>query len=122
MSEKKILIIDDSSFARKILKDMLIKNGYGRIFEAANGNDALEIYKNENLDLVLLDLIMEGMDGVEVLEKIIEVDKNANVLVTSALGQDTIVNQCMNIGSKGFIVKPVNEVQLIDEIRRVIER
>ena len=117
--EKKILIADDSMFSREVIKDILNRNGYENIVEAANGIEAVELFEKEKPDLVLLDLIMDRMDGVEALKKMMEKDENARVIVASSVGQDTIVSQCMDLGSKGYIVKPVDEKKLISEIEKV---
>lgn len=119
--ENKILVADDSVFAREVMKDILTRNGYKNILEVADGIEAVEVYEKEKPDLVLLDLIMDRMDGVEALQKILEKDKNARIIVASAVGQDTIVSRCMEIGSKGYIVKPVDEKKLISEIKKVTE-
>lgn len=116
---KRILVVDDSLFARSILRGILNKNGYENVVEAIDGKEAVEVYEKEKPDLVLLDLIMEKMDGVEVLKQIMEEDKNAQIIVVSAVGQETIVSQCMNLGSRGFLVKPIDEKELMSEIRKL---
>lgn len=120
--EKKILIADDSVFAREVVKDILNRNGYENIVEAADGIEAVEVYEKERPDLVLMDLIMDRMDGVEALKKIRKKDENARIIVASAVGQETIVSRCMELGCKGYIVKPIDEKKLISEIKKVTER
>ena len=119
--DKKILVTDDSIFAREVIKDILTRNGYNNIIEASDGIEAVEMYEKESPDLVLLDLIMDKMDGVEALKKIMERDKNAQIIVASAVGQETIVNQCLKLGSKAYIVKPVDEQKLLIEIKKSLQ-
>ena len=116
-----ILIADDSVFAREVLKDILSRNGYKNIAEASDGLEVVEMYEKERPDLVLLDLIMGKMDGICALEKIMEKDRSARVIVVSATGQEDIVSQCMKLGSAGFVVKPVDEIKLMSEIKKAIE-
>ena len=117
---EKILIADDSLFARKVLIDILSKNGYKNIVEAKDGVEAVEKYESEKPDLVLLDLIMAKMDGVEALQKIMELDKNAKVVVVSAVGQETIVSKSLKIGAKEYVVKPVDEHRLMNAIKKAV--
>ena len=115
----KILVADDSSFMRKVLCDLLAKNGFEDIVEAENGKQAVEKYDSEKPDLILLDIIMPEMDGIAVLKDI--VPKGAKTLVISAVGQDDIVTQAKEAGSVGYIVKPFEEKQVIDEVNKVIK-
>jgi len=119
--DKKILVTDDSMFAREVIKDILTRNGYNNIIEAGDGIEAVELYEKESPDLVLMDLIMDKMDGVEALKKIMKRDKNAHIIVASAVGQQTIVNQCLKLGSKGYIIKPVDEKKLLIEIKNALQ-
>ena len=118
---KKILIADDSVFARKILADILNKNGYKNIVEATNGIETVEKYEKEKPDLLLLDLIMEKMDGIEALQKIMKMDKNAKVIVISAVGQETIASKSLKIGAKEYVVKPIDEHRVMKSIKKVID-
>jgi len=118
---EKILVVDDSGFARKIIIGILERNGYKNIVKASSGVEAIAKYEEENLNLVLLDLLMPGMGGVEVLEKIMEKDPEANVIVVTALGQEPIVTKSIKIGAKGYVIKPIDEKKLINEIKRALQ-
>ena len=119
---KKILVADDSLFSREVIKDILKKNGYDNIIEADDGCETLEAYDRERPGVVILDLIMDKMDGVETLERLMDMDIDAQVIVASALGQEAIVDQCKTLGCRGYIVKPIDEKSLMAEIKKVVER
>jgi two-component system, chemotaxis family, chemotaxis protein CheY len=115
--KNKILIADDSSFMRKILKDILQTEGFIDFIECGNGKECLEKYDSEKPDLVLLDLIMPEVDGLEVLKKI---GKDAKVLVISAVGQEKILEEARNFGAKGCIIKPFDNKQVVLEVNRIL--
>jgi len=114
----KILIADDSRFMRKVLSDILIKNGYENIIEAEDGAKAVELYKSEKPDLVLADIIMPEKDGMQVMKEI--VPEGAKVIVISAVGQDEMMSQAKELGSLGYIVKPFEENQVIDAVKSAL--
>lgn len=116
----KIMVVDDSLFARTVIIDILKKNGYKDIVEAHDGIEAMERYSIEKPDIVLMDLIMEKMSGVEALEKIIEWDKNAKIIVLSAVGQERILKHAMNAGAKAYLIKPVDAKRLLLTIKKVM--
>ncbi len=103
---KKILLVDDAAFMRKMIKDTLSKNGYTDIFEAVDGADAVEKYGEVGPDLVIMDITMPNMDGLEALKAIRAKDGNANVVMCSAMGQESMVMDAVRSGAKDFIVKP----------------
>lgn len=115
----KILVVDDSVFARTLIIDMLKKNKYTSIIEASSGMEAIEKYTIEKPDIVLLDLIMENINGVEVVEKLISLDKNAKIIVISAVGQERILKHVMTGGAKAYLIKPVDEKRLILTIKKI---
>ena len=102
----KILICDDAMFMRLMLKDMITKNGHEVIGEASNGIEAIEKYKELQPDLVTLDITMPIKDGIEALKEIIAYDKDAKVIMCSAMGQQPIVVEAVKGGAKDFLVKP----------------
>lgn len=116
----KILIVDDSSFMRKIIKDILSKNGFDKLIEAKNGIDAIDLYKSEKPNLVILDVIMPDKDGFSTLTNIIEIDKKANIIVCSASSNNILIKELVAEGIKGFIVKPFEEKELISTVKRVL--
>ncbi len=113
-----ILIADDSKMARKIviktLNDLLVDKKFD-IYEACNGEEALQIYINNNINIVFLDLTMPVMDGFEALKRIKEYDKSAKIVVISADIQKVSMDKVRELGAIDFIKKPINcdKVKLI---------
>ena len=103
---KNILICDDAAFMRMMIKDILTKNGYNVVGEAENGLKAVEKYSETKPDLVLMDITMPEMDGIQALKKIKELDSGATVIMCSAMGQQAMVIESIQAGAKDFIVKP----------------
>lgn len=110
---KKVLVVDDAAFMRLSLKTILERNGYEVIGEAVNGKDAIEKYKILQPEIVTMDITMPDMDGVQALGEIIKIDPKANVVMLSAMGQETRIREAITTGAKGFIVKPFKEESLI---------
>jgi len=110
---KRVLITDDAAFMRMALKTMLEKDGFEIAGEAENGAIGVEKYKILKPDIVTLDITMPVMDGIEALKKIRAFDKNAKVMMISALGQETIVKQAIIAGAIGFVIKPFNEETIV---------
>ena len=108
----KILIVDDAAFMRKVIRDMLAKNGYDDVTEAVDGKDAVEKYFEIKPNLVLMDITMPNMDGLEALKAIRSKDDKANVVMCSAMGQEAMVVEAVQAGIKDFIVKPFKEDRL----------
>jgi len=120
---KKILIVDDSLFMRMVLKGILSKmEGEYETLEADSGTKALELLKRVKPDLVLLDVIMpEGEEeGVRVLQIIMKNDPESKVVMITAVGQDPVVEQCKKLGAKDYIIKPFEEGQVMETVRKVL--
>lgn len=118
MAHKKILITDDAAFMRTVLGDILKRAGYD-VVEASSGADAVEKYKIEKPDAVTMDITMPEMDGITALKKIMVIDKNAKVLMCSAMGQQAMVIEAIGAGAKDFIVKPFNANRVVDALNRL---
>lgn len=114
----KVLIVDDSMFVAKQIGQILTSEGFEIISTAVDGEDALEKYKNlfPNVDLVTMDITMPKMDGVTALEKIMEFDKNAKVIMISALGKQDLVKQSLLLGAKNYIVKPLDRTKVLERV------
>ena len=117
----RILIVDDAAFMRMMIKDILVKNGYDVVGEGADGHQAIELYKETNPDLVTMDITMPEMDGITALKVIRKINPNAKVIMCSAMGQQKIVRESIEAGAKDFIVKPFEEIRVIDAINRVLD-
>jgi two-component system chemotaxis response regulator CheY len=116
----KILLVDDSGLARRSMRAILEPAGY-TVVEAEDGMSALERYFLEKPDLVLLDLVMRGMNGLDVLTKLQELDGDARVIVVSADIQDSSREMAENGGASGFVTKPVERAAILKVIADVLE-
>ncbi|HBZ52583.1 MAG TPA: two-component system response regulator [Eubacterium sp.] len=117
---KNILICDDAAFMRMMIKDILTKNGYNVVGEAENGAKAVEKYDECKPDLVLMDITMPEMDGIQALRKIKEKDPNAVVIMCSAMGQQAMVIDSIQSGARDFIVKPFQADRVIEAVKKVV--
>ena len=117
---KNILICDDAAFMRMMIKDILTKNGYNVAGEAENGLKAVEKFKEVNPDLVLMDITMPEMDGIQALKKIKETDPNASIIMCSAMGQQAMVIEAIQSGAKDFIVKPFQAERVLEAVKKVV--
>lgn len=115
----KLLLVDDSGLARRSLRSILESDGF-EVLEAEDGMVALEKYFAEKPDVVMLDLVMKGMYGLEVLIKIREMDPSARVIVVSADVQASSQSLVHTAGASAFITKPVEREQLLTTIRTVL--
>ena len=117
---KNILICDDAAFMRMMIKDILTKNGYNVAGEAENGLKAVEKFKEVNPDLVLMDITMPEMDGIQALKEIKKIDVGAKVIMCSAMGQQAMVIESIQAGAKDFIVKPFQAERVIEAVKKVV--
>ena len=117
---KNILIVDDAAFMRMMIKDILTKNGYNIAAEAENGKVAVDKYNEVKPDLVLMDITMPEMDGIQALKAIKGNDANANVIMCSAMGQQAMVIEAIQSGAKDFIVKPFQADRVLEAVRKVV--
>ena len=116
----RILLVDDAAFMRKVIKDTLSKAGYTDLHEAVDGADAVEKYNSLKPDLVLMDITMPNMDGLEALKAIRAADGNANVGMCSAMGQETMVIDAIRSGAKDFIVKPFKGERVLKTVTSIV--
>lgn len=116
----KILLVDDASFMRMMIKDALVKNGYSDIYEASDGVEAVSQYKEVKPDLVIMDITMPNMDGLGALKAIKQFDPAANVVMCSAMGQEAMVIDAIKSGAKDFIVKPFKPERILKTVTTVL--
>ncbi|TXT61605.1 MAG: Chemotaxis protein CheY [Promethearchaeota archaeon] len=120
-SKKKILVVDDAAFTRNMLKKIINKLDYCEVVdEASNGQEAIEKYKEQSIDLITMDLVMPNMGGIEAIENLLKHDKNALIVVVSALGQEALVLEAAKKGAKDFIQKPFKNDQVIEVMERIL--
>lgn len=117
---KNILVVDDAAFMRMMIKDILTKNGYNVAGEAENGAKAFEKYNEIKPDLVLMDITMPEVDGIQALKNIKAADPGAKVIMCSAMGQQAMVIEAIQGGAKDFIVKPFQPDRVLEAVRKVV--
>lgn len=117
---KSILIVDDAAFMRMMIKDILVKNGYDVVGEAENGLKAVEKYKELSPDLVLMDITMPEMNGIEAVKSIKAADGAAKIVMCSAMGQQAMVIESIQAGARDFIVKPFQADRVLEAVRKVL--
>ena len=120
----KVLVVDDSMFIAKQLGQIFTSEGFEVAATAEDGAKGLEKYKElyPNVDLITMDITMPVMDGVSALEKILEFDKNANIIMVSALGKEDVVKKCLLMGAKSYIVKPLDRKKVLERVVSVLKR
>lgn len=117
----KILITDDSILARKQLKDIISTLGSPVFIEAKDGQDAIDKYKENQPDLVFLDIVMPKKDGNTAIEEIIAHDPKATIIIASSVGTQSQLKLALEVGAKDFIQKPLNKEQVIGVVQRFLE-
>jgi two-component system chemotaxis response regulator CheY len=120
MKAAKILLVDDSGLARRSERQMLESAGY-EVVEAEDGLTGLERYFLEKPDIVLLDLVMKGMMGLDVLQKLLEMDPNVRAIVVSADIQDSSREMALAGGAAGFLNKPVDKTALLKAVAGALQ-
>ncbi len=109
---KRLLIVDDALIMRKRIKDIAERAGWEVAGEAADGEEAVEMYRKESPDLVTLDIVMPKMDGVTALKQVLAADPDARVVMISAVDQKEKLSECIGSGAVDFIVKPFDSARL----------
>ncbi|WP_312643798.1 response regulator [Hydrogenoanaerobacterium sp.] len=117
---KKIMIVDDAAFMRMMIKDTLSKNGFDSFVEAGDGQIALGMYEQERPDLVIMDITMPNMNGIQALQAIKALDDSARVIMCSAMGQEAMVVEAIRLGALDFIVKPFKSDRILQTVNKVL--
>ena len=117
---KKIMLVDVAAFMRMTIKNALTKAGYDNIIEASDGQIAVETYQKEHPDLVIMDITMPNMDGIQALQAIKTADPEARVVMCSAMGQEGMVVEAIKLGAKDFIVKPFKQDRILQTVEKII--
>ncbi|MBN2028914.1 response regulator [bacterium] len=118
---KKLLIVDDAKLMRNILKKILLEDQGYIIFEAENGEEAVQIYKTNQPDLVTMDLIMGQKNGLEAAIDILAFDRHAKIIMVTSLGQEKLIQDCIKAGVKDFIVKPFTRERVQNAVSRILD-
>ena len=115
-----VLIVDDADFMRMMLRDIVEDMGLEVAGEADNGSRAVELYQQKNTDLVLLDITMPKMDGLDALKQIMQHDPAAKVVMITALGQKDQVLACIKAGARDFIIKPFDQDRVTETLDHLL--
>ncbi|MEK6793400.1 MAG: response regulator [Spirochaetota bacterium] len=118
----RLLLVDDSAFVIKQLQQIFISEEYEIIGTAEDGEGAVVMYKELKPDLVTLDITMPKMDGITALAKIVEYDKNARVVMISALGKEDLVKKALLTGAKNYITKPLDRKKVLERVKAVLSK
>jgi len=117
---RNILIVDDIDFVRKTLKQILTTAGYNVVGEAANGEEAVQMYRKYKPNLVTMDLVMPVMSGIEATRMILKSDKTARVVVLSAMAQENLITEAIHAGARDYILKPFQTQDVLRVISQLI--
>ena len=117
---QRVLLVDDASFMRMMLKNILVGAGYEVAGEAENGNKAIEQYKALQPDLVVMDIIMPEMGGIDAVRAIMKVNPTAKILMCSSMGQQALVVEAIQAGAKDFIVKPFQPSNVLEAVKKTL--
>ena len=121
-SDYRILIVDDSAFVIKQLQQIFVSRQYIVAGVAENGHDALRLYKELKPDLVTMDITMPKMDGITALTEIVSYDKDAKVIMISALGKEDMVKKALLAGAKNYITKPLDRKKVLERVASVLSK
>jgi two-component system chemotaxis response regulator CheY len=113
-----VLIVDDVEFVRKTLAEILTESDFQVVGEAADGQQAVDQYAKLRPDLVTMDVVMPQMSGIDATRKIMKLDKEARVVIVSAMGQENLVMEAINVGARDYVLKPFSA----DDVVRTLER
>ena len=119
----RVLVVDDALFMRRMLSDILKKEGIEVCGEAENGKDAIQKYQQLKPDLVTMDIVMpkiEEIDGVGAVKEIIKADPQAKIIMISAMGQHSLVVEAIQAGAKDFVTKPFQPSRVIEAVKRAL--
>ena len=120
IQELKVLVCDDSMFIRKKMKECLARFGVTKIFEAADGEKAVNRYAEANPDIVFMDIIMPGKSGVEALKDIMSIDPDAKVVMASSVGTQGNLKEAVSVGAFDFIQKPIEDCAVLKILEKAI--
>ena len=117
----RLMIVDDTLFMRRMLRDLLTRQGYEVVAEARNGREALENYQQTHPDLVIMDITMPEMDGISAVRAILQVHPQARIVMCSALGQDGPVMEALQAGAQDFVLKPFLPEKVLEAVQKNLQ-
>ncbi len=117
----KVLLADDLSFMRMVQKEILVDKGYDVVGEASDGLEAIEKYQSLKPDVIILDITMPNMNGLDAMHQIFQQDKEAKIIICSALGQQQLIVEAIKAGVKDFIVKPFKPERMLSALEKALK-
>jgi two-component system chemotaxis response regulator CheY len=118
----RILVADDASFMRQMIREIVEGGGHEVVGEASDGVEAVDEYKKLQPGLVTMDIVMPRRSGIDAVRGILELDPAARIVMCSALGQESLVNEALEAGASGFIIKPFKPEAVLETLNQVLER
>lgn len=115
---KNVMVVDDSRIAQLQLQEMLAGTDYQVVACCQNGEEALDKYEQVKPDLVTMDIVMPGMDGLDTARLLLKKHPEARVLMISSLAYDDTIHEAEQIGAKGFVYKPFHQEQVLTAIHK----
>src|SRR3990172_9988921 len=113
-----VLIVDDASFMRAVLKKLVLQSGHEVVAEAGNGDEAINQYQQARPDLVLVDIVMppgpRAKDGIEALKQIMSTNPEAKIIMCSSMGQQVLIADALEAGAKDFVIKPFQPQKVME--------
>ncbi|MBN1484495.1 MAG: response regulator [Chloroflexia bacterium] len=116
----RILIVDDTAFMRRMLRDILLEAQFEVVAEAANGQEAVDLYVQEHPDLVIMDITMPQKDGLAAVQEILAQDPQARIVMCSALGQQDMIMRSLEAGALDFVQKPFLPDKVLEAVGKVL--
>ena len=117
-----VLIADDASFMRQMIREIIEPEGYEVVCEANNGVEAVERFEEFTPDLVAMDIVMPKRSGIDAVKTILTRYPKARIVMCSALGQETLIMESLNAGALDFIVKPFKPDSVLSTFGRILEK
>jgi two-component system chemotaxis response regulator CheY len=118
----RILVADDASFMRMMIREIVENEGYEIVGEASDGIQAVEMYRELHPDIVTMDIVMPRRSGIDAVREIVELEPSACIVMCSALGQESLVSESLQAGARNFIVKPFKPESVLTTLREALEK